>query len=85
MVGIYHLKIRMLSRIWSHLVSLLLSPGLPETNLLKDNIDKKNLQIEYMATENMVTDFLTKPLQGKMFKNFRAWLLGLDPEISESN
>ena len=39
---IYHFKIRMLSRIWSHLVSLLLSPGLPETNLLKDNIDKKN-------------------------------------------
>ena len=39
---ISHFKIRILSRIWSHLVSLLLSPGLPETNLLKDNIDKKN-------------------------------------------
>ena len=45
---IYHFKIRMLSRIWSHLVSLLLSLGLPETNLSKDNIDKE--KPEFVST-----------------------------------
>ena len=35
-----------------------------------DNVDKGNLQIEYKPTEEMVADFLTKPLQGKLFERF---------------
>ena len=42
-----------------------------------DQVEKGNLKIEYLLTEMMVADFLTKPLQGKLFQEFRAKLLGL--------
>ena len=42
-----------------------------------DNVEKGNLQIEFKPTEDMVADFLTKPLQGKAFESFRARLMGI--------
>ena len=35
-----------------------------------DNVEKGNLQIEFKPTEDMVADFLMKPLQGKAYENF---------------
>ena len=43
---------------------------------IKDIVSRGGLEIEHCPTENMVADFLTKPLQGKMFLNFRNEILG---------
>ena len=45
-----------------------------------DNVEKGNLQVEYKPTEEMVADFLTKPLQGKCFERFRSRLMGIQIE-----
>ncbi len=45
---------------------------------IKDRIDAGELSLEYCPTEEMVADFLSKPLQGKLFKKFRALILN-DP------
>ena len=41
-----------------------------------DQVEKGNVMIEYCGTENMVADFMTKPLQGEKFKEFRKKILG---------
>ena len=33
----------------------------------KDVLKRENMNVEHCATENMVADFYTKPLQGKQF------------------
>ena len=43
-----------------------------------DQIKKGNLTIEYQPTESMVANFMTKPLQGKVFQKFRDKLLGME-------
>ena len=43
---------------------------------IKDIVSRGNLQIEHCPTEIMIVDFLTKPLQGKMFLNVRNQILG---------
>ena len=45
---------------------------------IKDQIDKKNISIEYCPTEEMIADFFTKPLQGNLFVKFRAKIMGLE-------
>ena len=35
---------------------------------LKDYIDDGKFEIKHLTTENMITNILTKPLQGKLFK-----------------
>ena len=42
-----------------------------------DNVEKDNLQIKFKPSEDMVADFLTKPLQGRKFEEFRAKLMGI--------
>ena len=44
---------------------------------VKDQIEKGNLTIVYEPTETMVADFMTKPLQGTKFKEFRFQILGM--------
>ena len=44
---------------------------------LGQEVKKKEVEIEYEPTEEMVTDFLTKPLQGKLFLRFRNRMLGI--------
>ena len=50
-----------------------------------DNVEKGNLQIEYKPSEDMVADFLTKPLQGKKFEEFRAKLMGFHGKDNSSD
>ena len=42
-----------------------------------DNVEKDHLQIEFKPSEDMVADFLTKPLQGRKFEEFCAKLMGI--------
>ena len=42
---------------------------------VKDIVDVGELKIEYLPTEGMVADILTKPLQGALFKKLRKGLL----------
>jgi Reverse transcriptase (RNA-dependent DNA polymerase)/Zinc knuckle len=43
---------------------------------LKDRLTTEQLQIHHCPTLHMLADFLTKPLQGLLFRKFRAVLLG---------
>ena len=43
---------------------------------IKDIVDRGDLEVQHCPTESMVADFLTKPLQGKMFLKFRNEILG---------
>ena len=42
----------------------------------KDRIDTEGIDIVHCPTEQMLADFFTKPLQGALFKKFKAVLLG---------
>ena len=44
---------------------------------IKDRVDTGELKIEYMCTNDMVADILTKPLQGEKFNKLRDYLLGI--------
>ena len=48
-----------------------------------DRIAQGELRVEYCPTGDMVADFFTKPLQGSLFKKFRALILNL-PEGAHS-
>ena len=43
---------------------------------VKDLVERGDLSVEWCPTASMVADFLTKPLQGKLFFDFRRSLLG---------
>ena len=43
---------------------------------IKDSLDRGDLEVQHCPTESMVANFLTKPLQCKMFLNFRTAILG---------
>jgi hypothetical protein len=43
---------------------------------LKDRISMNEVELKYVPTENMVSDILTKPLQGALFLRLRNILLG---------
>ena len=45
---------------------------------VKDRVDKKEIRIEHCRTENMLADYLTKPLQGSLFHQYRNILMGYD-------
>jgi hypothetical protein len=47
-----------------------------------DRISKGDVMVEYCPTGDMISDLLTKPLQGAAFRKFRALLLNLDSEPS---
>jgi hypothetical protein len=42
---------------------------------IADKVSNKEIEIEYKATEEMLADILTKPLQGQLFKRLRDQLL----------
>ena len=48
---------------------------------IADRVDKKEVRIEYCPTEVMRADPHTKPLQGRLFREHRDWLLNLPPSI----
>ena len=43
---------------------------------VKDRVDRKEIEISYCPTESMLADFFTKPLQGTLFRTFRAVIMG---------
>ena len=42
---------------------------------MKERVDLGELEIEYVPTDDMVADILTKPLQGEKFQALRRNLL----------
>jgi hypothetical protein len=41
-----------------------------------DQVEKKTLRVEYCPTGEMVSDFMTKPLQGLLFDKFKKKIMG---------
>ena len=44
---------------------------------LTDQISKGNLQVEYCPTDEMIGDYMSKPLQGEKFRKFRKLILNM--------
>ena len=49
---------------------------------VKDRVDKKEVRIEYCPSLDMLADFFTKPLQGKLFLKFKELLMRQKPITS---
>ena len=47
---------------------------------ITNRISKGEVRVEWCPTKDMVADFLTKPLQGAMFKRFRDLIMGVLPK-----
>lgn len=47
---------------------------------ITDRIKNKEFKVEYCPTGEMIADFFTKPLQGKLFRKFRNLILGVKEE-----
>ena len=45
----------------------------------KDHLKEEKKKLVYCLTEQMLTDFFTKSLQGNLFKKFRCVVMGWDP------
>ena len=49
---------------------------------LTDQIKKGNLSVAYCPTDDMIADYMMKPLQGTKFEKFRNDIMGfVDPEV----
>ena len=44
---------------------------------LADQIENGELTVEYCPTDDMIADYLTKPLQGEKFRKFRKQIMNL--------
>jgi hypothetical protein len=42
---------------------------------MHDLIMRKKMIVDYLSTDQMIADILTKPLQGELFRRFRELLL----------
>ena len=45
-----------------------------------DQLVKRNISLEWCPTEDCVSDFWTKPLQGALFRRFRDLIMGVIPQ-----
>ena len=45
---------------------------------ISDQVDQGNLNVQYCPTDEMIGDFMTKPLQGSNFLKFWKVILGYD-------
>ena len=50
---------------------------------IRDRVDSGDIEITFCGTEDMVADFLTKPLQGSVFRRFRDTIMGLRKQCDE--
>lgn len=50
---------------------------------LTDQVEKKNVTIEYCPTKQMIGDFMSKPLQGELFNKFKAAVMGHNNSLFE--
>jgi hypothetical protein len=46
---------------------------------IKDRLEQDNITMRHCDTDSMLADFLTKPLQGSLFRKFRDVILGYQP------
>jgi hypothetical protein len=46
---------------------------------IKDRLETEGIKVVYCPTEQMVADFFTKPLQGKLFHYLKAIVMGQEP------
>jgi hypothetical protein len=46
-------------------------------SFITDQIEKKNISIDFCPTDHMIGDYMTKPLHGKKFKMFRQKIINL--------
>ena len=51
---------------------------------IKDFIERGNMSVEYCPTGEMLSDILTKPLQGIVFKKMRSMLMNCPVEYVET-
>jgi hypothetical protein len=47
-----------------------------------DHVKAKEVLIEHCPTEDMVSDFFTKPLQGSLFRKMRNKIMNVDPDAA---
>ncbi len=47
-------------------------------NYIKDKIDNNIIKLQYIPSEMMLADLLTKPLYGQDFVKFRNWILNME-------
>jgi hypothetical protein len=52
---------------------------------IKDRIDSKEVSMQYCGTEDMIADFLTKPLQGSLFMKHRRAILNSHVHSSQGH
>ena len=45
--------------------------------MITDRVNKRELEIEYCPTEEVLADYFTKPVQGALFRKFRNAILGI--------
>ena len=50
---------------------------------IKDRISRGEIKFEHRSTDHMIADFFTKPLQGKLFQEFRKKILNQPNENTE--
>jgi hypothetical protein len=43
-----------------------------------DRIISKELSVEWCPTGKMIADYMTKPVQGTLFKQFRDYIMGVN-------
>ena len=51
---------------------------------ITDQIQQGNLSVIYCPTDDMISDYMTKPLQGEKFRKFRRAIMGMDIVPSEA-
>ena len=51
--------------------------------MVTDRVKNNEISIEYCPTVDMVSDYHTKPLQGKQFRRFQKIILGIDSADKE--
>ena len=48
---------------------------------ITDQVNKQQINIKHCPTENMIADYMTKALQGKLFKKFRKQIMNIDDDM----
>ena len=51
---------------------------------IKDRIQTNEIKLKQLPTKEMIADILTKPLQGKQFRDLRNLMLNVDPIVSQN-
>jgi hypothetical protein len=52
---------------------------------IKDRVDSNDLTIKHCPTEEMLADHFTKPLQGTLFRKFRANIQGIPVDLNDTD